>query len=73
MDLELILIEKVMVVQAERMEYYRLKRLYGNASQQLKKCKDLEAELKKYCYARLKEKQSDQSKPKVVQHQLFIS
>jgi len=74
MDFELILIEKIMLVQGEQKEYWRLKRKYGNATQQLEICKRLEKELKDYCDQRLKEKYLESNKPKQksVQSQLFI-
>lgn len=52
---ELELITMVEEVQREQHQYFKEKRLYGNSSQQLEKCKKLEKELKDYCTKRKKE------------------
>lgn len=65
---ELELIKMVQHMQAEQKEYWRLKRIYGNAGQQLDKCKALEKELTKYCAERLK---AITSQPEIKQQTLF--
>lgn len=67
---ELELIAMVQHMQSEQREYWKLKAQFGNASQQLKVCKDLEKSLKKYCNDRLKEIENEQKK-KPTQQQLF--
>lgn len=55
MEKELELINMVQELQKEQSEYFRLKKMYGNATQQLELCKKLEKELKKYCIDRKEE------------------
>ena len=57
---ELVLIAMVEEVQREQHRYYKEKRLYGNSSQQLEKCKKLEKQLKEYCTKRKKEIENKQ-------------
>lgn len=52
---ELELISMVEKMQLEQREYFRMKAKFGNATQQLAVCKELEKELSKYCAARRKE------------------
>lgn len=57
---ELELITMIEKVQREQHQYFKEKRLYGNSSQQLEKCKILEKQLKDYCTKRRKEIESKQ-------------
>lgn len=60
MSKELELIEKVLEMQHEQRVYFKQKALYGNATQQLNKCKELEKSLSKYCLERKKEIEHEQ-------------
>lgn len=59
--MELELLKKVRTVQFEQSEYWRMKKIYGNATQQLNKCKRLETDLKRYVDKRMKELESKQT------------
>lgn len=70
MTKELQLIEKVLELQFEQRQYRSMKRIYGNATQQLNKCVALEKSLAKYCLERKKEIEIEQ-KQIGKQHKLF--
>lgn len=70
MTKELQLIEKVLELQFEQRQYRSMKRIYGNATQQLNKCVALEKSLAKYCLERKKEIEHEQ-KQIGKQHKLF--
>lgn len=55
MNKELELISMVEEVMDEQRHYFDLKRKFGNATQQLDKCRALEDKLRKYCKARKSE------------------
>lgn len=57
---ELELINKYIHVRSEQKKYFKEKRLYGNSTQQLDLCKQLEKELDEYCNKRKKELESKQ-------------
>lgn len=60
MTKELQLIEKVLELQFEQRQYRSMKRVYGNATQQLNKCVALEKSLAKYCLERKNEIEYEQ-------------